>query len=295
MGIFYKVTVGLNVIIALFSFGIFVASCVFIANYREADTLFSRGDFAWLLVGGFLGMIVSCMGCWGAKDPVGKYNFLFCYFVILTLVLIMFGLGFYFYRVFVLDIEAAADGDVESAFRIESAKEFNDLLLSIYTTCCTGCPQLDSNDVATNCVGDDDLEVEFDPAPCPTVGFNDDTQDCALVSVCDDVQRDVNEGLDQGCIINSQAVPSYDLGDNFCIFFSEFATDDNGNDIVGELPDSCGGGDPVVFVNRVGEFVGKNYLVIASFWGLGIVFLFIAWCGALLMLLCPHRFDRESK
>lgn len=281
----------------LFSLMIVGFSSTLIYQYRDADTLISRGDFAWLLVGGILGVFVSCMGCFGARDPVGKYNLLFCYFFMLSVILTFFSVGYYLYRVFVLDLEAAAEGEVEGAFRLESAKEFNDLILSIYTVCCTGCPLIAGGD----CFAELETEIEFDIPTCDVVKVGDlndaDVPNtCELVTVCDETQRDVNEGLDQGCILNSAVVPSYDLGDNFCIFFSDFATDEDGNDIVAPVAEGgCGGGNPENFVTKVGEFAGKNFILINIMWGLGNFFIFLAWFGALAMLLCPHRFEEWNK
>lgn len=289
MSLFYKATVVLNTIILLFCLSISILAIVSIATFeRGTDVLFTRGDFAWLLVGGMIGMGVSILGCYGARNPVEHYNLLFCYFFFLSITLFFLCIGFYLYRIFVKDLEAAADGDVESAFRLESAKEFNDLLLSVYTACCTGCNQV----ILGRCV----TEIEpLVPDLCASVSV-DGSGECSLQDLCDEDQLARNAGLNQGCTINSAVVPSYEIGDNFCIFFSEFATDKGGNDIVGPAANGqCGGGDPKVFVDRVNEFIGKNYIVIVSFWAIGIIFLTFAWLGALFMLLCPHRYEELNK
>lgn len=298
MGLFYKVIIGTNTLLFFFSLAIVGFSAATIANFdRSVDSFFTRGDFGWFLFAGLLGCGVALMACVAASNPFDHYNLLFCYFFILSNILIFLSVGFYLYRVLVLNLEASADGNVESAFRLESAKEFNDFVLSAFVFCCTGCHKTD----LPECVRDIE-PIGSDPNFCDqeSIGIFGETDpanvDCLMPKKCGLGDLNINEGLDQGCFINAQIVPPYEIFNNVCVFFEIFATNEDEIPIVGPVSQrSCGRGSPKGFVDDVFSFMSKNYNLIATFWGFGILVTFVAWFGSLTMLLCPRRYDDYDK
>lgn len=292
MACLYRMIVFVNVMIFIFSAVVVGISASTIYTWDgSADGLFTKGDFAWFLMSGLLGLIISIFGCLGARNPIGHYNLLFCYFFLLSIALILNLVGFYLYRVFVKNLEASASGDVSSAVRIEAAKEFNDFLLSVYVVCCSGCiqtsvPQCTSTFNATR----------TSEGYCPTSGAPSENKDCDIPLICDQSQLDVDEGLNQGCFINSVVIPAYEVFNNVCVFFDDFATTGKGRAIVGPVSDqSCGSGNPAFFVKDVFSFMNKNYYLIATFWGFLTAILTLAWLGSLFILTCPTRYEADSK
>lgn len=293
MGILFKTIVTVNVLLFVFSAVIAGFSAATIANFdRSIDTFFTRADFGWFLFAGMVGMIISVLACLGASNPLEHYNLLFCYFVMLSLIILMLSFGFYLYRIFVNNLEIAADGAIESAVRVESAKEFNDFLLSVYIACCTGCVQA----IQADCVNDlpvaETSEGYCDPGRLGLSGNETENDECLIPKICNLGNLNVNQGLNQGCFINAKVIPPYEIFNNVCVFFDEFATTQDDIAIVGPVTEKgCGEGDPRVFVEDVFSFMSKNRALIIFAWVMGIMITSLAWLGSLSILTCPARYE----
>ena len=203
---------------------------------------------------GVLVIMLSILGCVGAKRQ--SKPLLLCYGLVMLVLFILqvvataqvFDFGYWF-------------KDQTQLNSLRQNAIFNNILLSTYTSCCSGCPKSGSP------CNQAQPYFNFTLANCQGAG-------CKLVYPC-------NSTLASGCYVFDKSeevvIPAYPVDNSTCAALSSVVF--NGAGIVGPVSKgSCGQGDPVKFANNIYMYVaglafslGTAFAVFATCLGLVVV------------------------
>lgn len=256
------------------------------------DAFFSRQTYALMIVCGLLTFGMIYLACVGARDPENKPNYLFCYWCLVSILLIGNFIGFYYLRVFKDGLDRTNEVDegdgVLNVLENQVAKEAQDFMLSVYTTCCTGCVGVEGcEDFNSTEITGEVFCVESFLAANVAEGVEIEDDECIFAEICSAdvlVALNASDGLGLGCYTTLDEIPGFNVGVDTCTVFQEL--DINGRNLVGPAESgSCGGGDPAKFVKDVVRYFDNNFFLIAFSWGTLIAFLSIAWLAAVFMIL----------
>jgi hypothetical protein len=201
-------------------------------------------------------ILTSCCGICGATR--GNRYLLFCYFFLLAGCFTAQVIGCV-YIVTYNNIVATQNSYASSTMTTQPQVDLNNAVLSVYTTCCTGCP----NGASCN---------QVNPTTAMLLPYCNSTtagRTCAFAVPCS-----TTTNMD-GCYVNPPGfstvnVPTYKVAPGLCTALSQVAY--NGSYLVSNAyPEGgCGGGLPEVFLHET-----NGYMAWVFNW-LMIVFIFFA-------------------
>lgn len=266
----------ISLIVAIFA--------IFTLRGYDDSSFFSTQLYTSILIFTLLSFGLVYLGCIGSKNPREKPNYIFCYWIILSILLVGNGILFGYFTVF---IKGVSDSDYSSSpimtiYRNRMAKRFNDAILSSYVACCTGCSDNFSG-LTCNIIGSPPIEpyCKYSYTKEQSNNINELKEgDCILPYKCDRNSTIDNlfKYVGVGCFQSIDDVPGYNIGVDTCSLFEYF-------DLVGELPNSCGSGLPSKYVENVIKYFDSAYYKITFPWALLLIFLVLAWCSALYFIL----------
>ena len=157
-------------------------------------------------------------------------------------------------------------------------REVSDYINSLFTTCCTGCPE--------SICGKFLNETSF----CPNQ-FNSPNPQCDFVVACPDTQSNI-----ENCYFgkgSNDTIPPYEIGSGMCSFLQNAAWGEFNTPVVGNLGTdprkvSCGGGDPKIFAFSVKDWLFSQYAWISAIIGIVLFILVVIMIAAL-------AYDRKSR
>jgi len=260
-----------------------------IYNFND-NSFYSKEGYVLLLFAGLMtsGLATAAL-CEMRRHDQRAVNKIFMYWCIMSVIMILNMAGFYYFRIFFGNAEEP-QGDISSVVKNEVQKEFQDLVMSAYTSCCTGCdtgiPTLGCKD---NIALPDGVCTDVDPA-----GTVNSTAQCVYAVACDGSEADF--GIGTGCYASATEIPSTTFGSDSCktLTTDYFAVD--GKPLVGDPSNgfSCGAGSPQTWLSNVNDYILSYKTRVLAAWGFFIVICFIAWISAMMMILCP-QLRRNSK
>jgi hypothetical protein len=220
------------------------------------------------IAAGVLMMLVSLLGCAAGRKNQNKV-LVFIYLVLVCGVL-------------ALEIAAAVlaaqyaglvnvtSSSLASSLEADANIEINNSILSLYTSCCSGCP------AGAGC---NNTLPNF--GNTTGIGCTNVTVTCELVPVCSGSVNDTCYQFLPGSVVD---IPPFAFDNTFCSFFENLHL--NGTSLVGPADSgSCGRGNPQVFEANVFAYLKANmvyiiigFAVIAGIQGLVVISIISILC-----------------